>query len=67
MGVLKAPASYLQWRFASSEVLVLVSWEVSILGSEELCVHGVNLALIDGDFGRLEDGSLNKGKVGVTI
>jgi len=54
-------------RRCSSEVLVLVDGEVSVLSSEELGVHGVNLALIDGDFGRLEDGGLNEGEVGVTI
>ncbi len=51
----------------TSEVLVLVDGELHLGGLLQLGVHGLDLALVDGDLGGLQDGGLNKGQVGVTI
>ena len=50
-----------------SEVFVLVDGQLHGGGLLELLVHGLHLALVDGDLRGLQNGVLNKGEVGVTI
>jgi hypothetical protein len=50
-----------------SEVLVFVGGELHSCGFLDLSVHGLDLALVDGDLRGLQNGGRNKGKAGVTI
>lgn len=63
----KQPSQLDKITRVSSEIFVLVNWELHTCGIFELFVHVLDLILIDGDLRWLENGGLDEGEVGVTI